>query len=309
MRRPTAHEELGRNERNEGPWREKTQRRQADAEAAHRNGRGAPELQPWPQQAGRGREGQTPFDRRRARTQGRAGAGRSAEETRGRGRPQAGRRGAGAVRGAEILRRRAAHADQGRNGRARACAGRQPRARGRRAQDRRGRGAPPSLARKRRPQRTRSRRGAQARRGRAPQARGGIQAQGRRSRQEAPGRRRNQAPGRSAARAWRSKPTRRRRRARAVRAALRVRQPHVPRRRAAAPAKQRGRLTLVTALRADEVRERSVASFRRRTQRLKGHASNEPKEKLVREVTIPDAITIRISPIACRSARSTSSAC
>jgi translation initiation factor IF-2 len=57
--------------------------------------------------------------------------------------------------------------------------------------------------------------------------------------------------------------------------------------------KQRGRLTLVTALRADEVRERSVASFRRRTQRLKGHASNEPKEKLVREVTIPEAITIQ----------------
>jgi translation initiation factor IF-2 len=56
--------------------------------------------------------------------------------------------------------------------------------------------------------------------------------------------------------------------------------------------KQRGRLTVITALRADEVRERSVASFRRRTQRLKGHASNEPKEKLVREVTIPEAITI-----------------
>src|SRR5476651_2295739 len=56
--------------------------------------------------------------------------------------------------------------------------------------------------------------------------------------------------------------------------------------------KQRGRLTLVTALRADEVRERSVASFRRRTQRLKGQASAEPKEKLVREVTIPEAITI-----------------
>jgi translation initiation factor IF-2 len=60
-----------------------------------------------------------------------------------------------------------------------------------------------------------------------------------------------------------------------------------------APQKQRGRLTLVTALRADEVRERSVASFRRRTQRLKGHASNEPKEKLIREVIIPEAITIQ----------------
>ncbi len=60
-----------------------------------------------------------------------------------------------------------------------------------------------------------------------------------------------------------------------------------------APQKQRGRLTLVTALNADDVRERSIASFRRRTQRLKGHVSNEPKEKLVREVTIPEAITIQ----------------
>jgi translation initiation factor IF-2 len=60
------------------------------------------------------------------------------------------------------------------------------------------------------------------------------------------------------------------------------------------PQKQRGRLTLVTAFNADEVRERSVASFRRRTQRLtKGHAANEQKDKLVREVTIPEAITIQ----------------
>src|SRR3984893_9416376 len=57
--------------------------------------------------------------------------------------------------------------------------------------------------------------------------------------------------------------------------------------------KNRGRLTLVTALSADEERERSVASFRRRTQRLKGHAADEPKEKLVREVTIPETITIQ----------------
>ncbi|HTK13620.1 MAG TPA: translation initiation factor IF-2 [Xanthobacteraceae bacterium] len=60
-----------------------------------------------------------------------------------------------------------------------------------------------------------------------------------------------------------------------------------------APQKQRGRLTLVTALDADEVRERSVAAFRRRTQRLKGHASDEPKEKLIRDVTIPETITIQ----------------
>jgi len=59
------------------------------------------------------------------------------------------------------------------------------------------------------------------------------------------------------------------------------------------PQKQRGRLTLVTALDADDVRERSIASFRRRTQRLKGHVSNEPKEKLIREVIIPEAIAIQ----------------
>ena len=55
----------------------------------------------------------------------------------------------------------------------------------------------------------------------------------------------------------------------------------------------RGRLTLVTALSADEVRERSEASFRRRVQRRTSEKSNEPKEKLVREVTIPEAITIQ----------------
>jgi translation initiation factor IF-2 len=57
--------------------------------------------------------------------------------------------------------------------------------------------------------------------------------------------------------------------------------------------RRRGRLTLTTALTADEERERSVASFRRRTQRLnRGHAV-EAKEKLVREVTIPEVITIQ----------------
>jgi translation initiation factor IF-2 len=57
--------------------------------------------------------------------------------------------------------------------------------------------------------------------------------------------------------------------------------------------KNRGRLTLVTALSADEERERSVAAFRRRVQRLKGHTADEPKEKLVREVIIPETITIQ----------------
>ncbi|MCL2429832.1 MAG: translation initiation factor IF-2 [Alphaproteobacteria bacterium] len=57
--------------------------------------------------------------------------------------------------------------------------------------------------------------------------------------------------------------------------------------------KRRGRLTVVTALAADEVRERSVASFRRRVQRQTGHREAEPKEKLIREVTIPETITIQ----------------
>ena len=56
--------------------------------------------------------------------------------------------------------------------------------------------------------------------------------------------------------------------------------------------KRRGRLTVVTALSADEIRERSVASFRRRTQRMSGHR-DEPKEKIAREVTIPETITIQ----------------
>jgi translation initiation factor IF-2 len=49
----------------------------------------------------------------------------------------------------------------------------------------------------------------------------------------------------------------------------------------------------VTALTADEVRERSVASFRRRVQRISGHRDNEPKEKIAREVTLPETITIQ----------------
>ncbi len=64
--------------------------------------------------------------------------------------------------------------------------------------------------------------------------------------------------------------------------------------RARAPAKARGRLTVVTALSADEERERSQAAFIRRTKRrLKEHTIDEPREKLVREVTIPEFITIQ----------------
>jgi translation initiation factor IF-2 len=66
--------------------------------------------------------------------------------------------------------------------------------------------------------------------------------------------------------------------------------PKVP---ARGPEKRRGRLTVVTALSADEVRERSVASFRRRVQRISGHRDAEPKEKIAREVTVPETITIQ----------------
>ncbi len=63
--------------------------------------------------------------------------------------------------------------------------------------------------------------------------------------------------------------------------------------RAPTEEKRRGRLTLVTAL-DDEERQRSLASFRRRTQRMSGHRpSNEPKEKIAREVVIPESITIQ----------------
>ena len=57
--------------------------------------------------------------------------------------------------------------------------------------------------------------------------------------------------------------------------------------------KRRGRLTVTTATGDDDERTRSVAAFRRRVQRLKGHASNEPKEKISREVIIPETITIQ----------------
>jgi len=66
--------------------------------------------------------------------------------------------------------------------------------------------------------------------------------------------------------------------------------PKVPR---SGAEKRRGRLTVVTALSADEERERSVAAFRRRVQRMSGHRDSEAKEKIAREVTIPETITIQ----------------
>ncbi len=56
--------------------------------------------------------------------------------------------------------------------------------------------------------------------------------------------------------------------------------------------KSRGRLTVASATGDEEERTRSIASFRRRTQRLKGHVS-ETKDKLAREVILPETITIQ----------------
>ncbi|TAJ30317.1 translation initiation factor IF-2 [Bosea sp. (in: a-proteobacteria)] len=56
----------------------------------------------------------------------------------------------------------------------------------------------------------------------------------------------------------------------------------------------RGRLTLSTATGSEDERTRSVASFRRRVQRMTGHrASDAQKERVMREVIIPETITIQ----------------
>ena len=57
--------------------------------------------------------------------------------------------------------------------------------------------------------------------------------------------------------------------------------------------RNRGRLTVANATSIEEERTRSVASFRRRTQRLKGLGSQDHKEKIAREIVLPEAITIQ----------------
>ncbi|WP_020187217.1 translation initiation factor IF-2 [Methylopila sp. 73B] len=70
--------------------------------------------------------------------------------------------------------------------------------------------------------------------------------------------------------------------------------PAKPERAKAAPTKERGRLTIATATGATgEDRTRSVASYRRRVQRMSGKGHQEPKEKLAREVIIPETITVQ----------------
>ena len=59
--------------------------------------------------------------------------------------------------------------------------------------------------------------------------------------------------------------------------------------------KRRGRLTVANAMSDDEERARSVAAFKRRTERLKKQAQGfqMPTEKMTREIIIPEAITIQ----------------
>ncbi len=66
-----------------------------------------------------------------------------------------------------------------------------------------------------------------------------------------------------------------------------------PRPSRGAEQRNRGRLTVTTATSAEEERTRSVASFRRRTQRLKGGGMHDQKEKIAREIVLPEAITIQ----------------
>ncbi len=65
----------------------------------------------------------------------------------------------------------------------------------------------------------------------------------------------------------------------------------VPRPTRGAEPKARGRLTVATVTGEEDERTRSVAAFRRRVQRLKGHV--QEKEKLSREVILPETITIQ----------------
>ncbi len=67
----------------------------------------------------------------------------------------------------------------------------------------------------------------------------------------------------------------------------------VPRPSRSGPQKDRGRLTVSTATSEQEDRTRSLSAFRRRTQRMKGFGAQEAKEKLTREVVLPETITIQ----------------
>jgi translation initiation factor IF-2 len=57
--------------------------------------------------------------------------------------------------------------------------------------------------------------------------------------------------------------------------------------------RRRGKLTLTSALSDEEARGRSLSSMRRRQEKFKRGLQQEPREKIVREVTLPETITIQ----------------
>ncbi|MDE2362285.1 MAG: translation initiation factor IF-2 [Hyphomicrobiales bacterium] len=67
----------------------------------------------------------------------------------------------------------------------------------------------------------------------------------------------------------------------------------VPRPTRGAEQKNRGRLTVASATSGEDERTRSVASFKRRVQRLTRGVQQDQKEKIAREVVIPETITIQ----------------
>ena len=71
-----------------------------------------------------------------------------------------------------------------------------------------------------------------------------------------------------------------------------LRAPAQPKPQRAGGQKRHRQLTVVTALSADEEKEHSKAAFVRRNKRQMGLRDAEPKEKIIREVTIPETITI-----------------
>ncbi len=69
-------------------------------------------------------------------------------------------------------------------------------------------------------------------------------------------------------------------------------QPRTPVRRTEGE-RRRGRLTISNALNVDEERSRSLAAMRRRQQRAKQGGQKEPGQKIIREVVVPETITIQ----------------
>src|SRR5579875_3117002 len=262
-RRRSAHKIRDVNERNQDPWREEAERfrREAHIEAAHRNRRGAPELQSWPQQAGGGGEGQAAQHRPCVRREGRGGAPRCRQKA-GRACESAGGP-SGVVLRTLTEEERAARAHALADSRLREAEERRLA-----EEEARRRASRESLDQK-------EREAAEARK-REEEERHKREEESKRKADEVAKKRfgdeEAKRPGGPASRL-----------------ALEVDEDEMPRGRRGAgrpPAtpraaprgvgeKQRSRLTVLNALDADEVRERSVASFRRRTERRKGHTASE----------------------------------